>query len=279
MKTEVRLTRFKGQKFPSYDTFLSVDTDGNVSLLLSKVKIKNWFKLFQLKKDAMILHQKYSCKKPFEEFCINYPQIDWRVSITATSGNNNEFTIFCDYPINLYQFQEKICKFCNITSDSFTSHSDLDYCAKLLKNKILENEIIRAGIIVGENAVVLTNGKYLVSKYSGVRHLKFVIPPNHAEFLSFSYNKELEKQINIIWENTPEFMYGNYKSSEKGTPLFYPCDESESSHLLIKMETKMKDSYGGKYPITQNIYNEFNAPYIYIIVDNDIKIEYDEESI
>ena len=144
---------------------------------------------------------------------------------------------------------------------------------------MLEYKVSKAGITVGENAVVLTNGKYLVSKYSDIRHLKFVVLPNLAEFLSFSNNKELEKEINILWEDSPEFMYGNYKKSDKGTPLFYPCAKSNAKHILIKMRTEMKDVYGGTYPIDKNIYHEFNAPYIFNIIENGIKFEYDEDSI
>ena len=278
MKTEIRLTQFKGKSIKSYNSFLSVDTDGTVSLKLSKIRLRDWRKAFQLKKDAITFYKRFTYENPFEEFCKKY-KIDWRVSFELTAGKGNIFTIYCDYPYTLTQLQEKVRAYCAIPADKFHLCEDLRYYAKLLDEKILENKVRNAGIYVGQNAVVLTNGKYLVSKYSGARRLRFVVLPSLAEFLPFSDNKELEKNINVLWENSPEFMYGNYKISKKGAPLFYPCAKSNAKHILVKMETAMKDPYGGNYPINNNIYHEFNAPYIFNIIENGIKLKYDEEDI
>ena len=155
MKTTIYLSKFNGKHFHSSNTFLFVDSNGNVALDLTRVKLKNLYKAFQLKKDAAIFHKRYAFEDYFEDYCKKYPQIDWSVESTLKSGSFNEFTILSDYPFTLKQFHEKIRAFCMITTDEFYLCDDLEYYSKLLDNALLNYKVEQAGIKLGENAVVL----------------------------------------------------------------------------------------------------------------------------
>ncbi|MBE5821515.1 MAG: hypothetical protein E7311_02875 [Clostridiales bacterium] len=277
MQREVKLTRFIGHEVWNPDTFLSIDKHGKVSLKLFIAKLRNWKKVFVLKKDAIMLYEKYS-KSEFENFCKKHPKIPWNTTFSVKAGTNNEFTIYCDYPVSYEQLQEKIRYFCNIPVERFTYCEDLDFYNELLSKEYVNSTLRNSGVCVGDNAVILKNDKYLVTSKVDNLKLKFIISLETLEFFRFTKNLELRNFINVFWESIPEFMFGTFKTNSKGTPLFYPCAKSNAKHILIRMLTA-KDLSSEVEPVPNPLYEEFVKPKYFAIIPIDTTIEYDEDNI
>lgn len=278
MNVEVRLTMFKGKE--RYLGFFTITDKGKFKINWDLTKIRYLIHYLILKKKAIELQKKYSNNKTnitqtISQFCKKYPTINWHSTSECSIDDNTCFTVHSSYPITSNQFHEMVCDYANVTYDS-VERGNLEEYSKLLDNKILNNKLYNAHIFIGNNAVKLTNGNYLVKdKNNG--SFKFIVTPETIEHYYFCTDSELKKSINVFWNGTPEFMYGTFKMSKSLTPLFYPCDKTNAEHILIKIDvSKDTDFY---CPIPKPLYSNFLNQNYFAIIPNGTIIEYDEENL
>ncbi len=97
---------------------------------------------------------------------------------------------------------------------------------RLLTDENERKKLQNAGIKLGENAILLDSNKYLVNDYgkycSGIT---FIIAPRDIPNYEYFQDRRLRDSLNIFWDGTPSFMYGNYWKSKKGSNCFAPSDK------------------------------------------------------
>ena len=188
-------------------------------------------------KRAKLLQNLYSTTKvEIEEFCQKYPQYSWKCSFRETINQTTYHKISTEYPLTVEQLHEKVCKYAEITTNTvkvgdFFTYNRIFSCEEERK------KLQKAGIKIGENAVKLDNGKIMINDYGKYASgITFIVSPGDLPYYEYLQDKDLKESLNVIWQGTPEFMYGKYWKSKKGSNCFSPCSKKYAKHLLVRLD-------------------------------------------
>jgi hypothetical protein len=118
---------------------------------------------------------------------------------------------------------------------------DFDQYMRMIKRDVAFRELKEKGDLIR-----LDNGKWLSNQYGKYQpKLSFIIEElSDYTWADKDLKKEIKKAINVLWDGTPEFMFGDFKISKKGTNCFYPKNKDVATHILIKL------SWGGAFSKT-----------------------------
>lgn len=84
----------------------------------------------------------------------------------------------------------------------------------------------------GGKFMQLENGKLLNNQYGKYQPQLTFIVENFNDLEPVS-DPELADLINADWDGSPEFIFGEYKISKKGTKCFYTSPKERAKHILV----------------------------------------------
>ena len=287
MKTTLT-TYVKEEQNSGYWTCLvSVKETGETKVYKEHIRSLKVLSLRDIVKRAKLLQNLYSSTDPkIEEFCKKFSNYSWGCEFRETVSETTYHSIRTEYPVTLEQLHEKVCKFAEIKQKATSVGNFYEY-ERLLTDEDERKKLQNAGIKLGENAILLDSNKYLVNDYgkycSGIT---FIIAPRDIPNYEYFTDRRLRESLNIFWDGTPSFMYGNYWKSKKGSNCFAPCDKGHAKHLLIRLDWGgCFNSSRGSTEVQNTLYsrrassNGGGTGYSYYIIPIDSKNTYSEDDI
>lgn len=287
MKTTLT-TYVKEEKSSNCWTYLvSVKETGETKVYKEHIRFLKELSLKDIVKRAKLLQNLYSSTDSrIEEFCKKFSNYYWDCEFRETVNETTYHSIHTEYPVTLEQLHEKVCKFTEIKQKATSVGNFYEY-ERLLTDEVEREKLQNAGIKLGENAILLDSNKYLVNDYgkycSGIT---FIIAPRNIPNYEYFKDRRLQESLNILWDGTPSFMYGNYWKSKKGSNCFAPCDKGHAKHLLIQLDWGGSfNSSRGSSEVQNTLYfrrassNGGGTGYSYYIIPIDSKNTYSEDDI
>lgn len=266
---------------------VSIKETGETKVHKDHIRLLKYLSLRDIVKRAMLLQNLYSSTDPkIEKFCKKFSSYSWSCEFHEIVNETTFHCIHTEYPVTMEQLHEKVCKFADIKQEATSVGNFYEY-ERLLTDEAERKKLQDAGIKLGENAILLDSNKYLVNDYgkygSGIT---FIIAPRDIHNYEYVKDTRLEESLNVFWDGTPSFMYGNYWKSKKGSNCFAPCDKGHAKHLLIRLNWggSFNSSRGSTevqntlYSIRASSHGGGNG-YTYYIIPIDSKNIYSEDDI
>jgi hypothetical protein len=241
--------------FYDHQTDISLD-DEELNTLKENLKIFHGRMRDEVMKCPEEISALYEKAKPLGEW------LRYRYSYTYINKDGFDVRMSCtfNHPITKNEFVEKLNEFVKRKEYSIKAlcsekiNDILTFIDKINHETHLRNH----GIMIGENAIKLDNGKYLVNdfgKYSS--SISFVIAERNIDEYEYRYNPVLKSSTNIFWDGDPKYMFGRYWKSKRGTTCFEPLPEEKSTHILIKVKWGGPFNHtGGRNTITNTLYHK-----------------------
>lgn len=230
---EATVTVFKKSKLGFFESYMEVKGNGEIhpfKVAMPDDAIVERAKLFQ---------RIYSLTNPcIEEFCKKNPNINWTFMKKIDLDKDWGIRINSDFPQTMDDFHELICKLAH-TNPSTISKGSYEIYQQIIDG-VAEHTILQSyGMTLGVNTQKFADGGYSVRDYGGGEKypsgLTFIIKKSDLDNYKYSPDQRLQESLNIIWDGTPTFMYGNFWIFPKGTKCFAPCDMKKAKHILIKV--------------------------------------------